>query len=231
MMAGRKFASKHGNCIQKQDRPGWGKSIGGKRMRGLAVGVALALSIGSASARGQAAIYVTSSSSRFSNVQTGSVSTASGYQEQYASYWASGIGGGVTLNFLSAGVAKLGFDFRGSTKPGTNGADTAMGGIKLAFNPPLLHFKPYVQASGGYVATRSVNISTSPSSPGQIVGGSFTNRYAAWELLGGIDYRLVPFLDLRLIEVGGGSGLAIPGSANQPHLTLFTVNTGVVFHF
>jgi hypothetical protein len=126
---------------------------------------------------------------------------------------------------------KLGFDFRGSTHPGTVGADTAMGGFKVGFNPPLIHLKPYIEAAGGYVATRTVNISTSASNPSQTIGGTFSNKYAAWEILGGIDYPLIKFVDLRLIEVGGGTGVSVPGFSVGPNISLFTVNTGLVVHF
>ena len=169
-------------------------------------------------------IYATSSSAHFTNVQTGSVLTGSGYQEQYANFWASGVGGGVTLNFLPIGPVKLGFDFRGSTRPGTAGADTAMAGFRVAFNPPLIHLKPYLQASGGYVGTRTVNLT-------QTVGGTFTNKYAAWEILGGVDVPIASILDLRLIELGGGTGTGAGLASNQPNISLFTVNTGLVLHF
>jgi len=184
-----------------------------------------------ASAHAQVALYVTSSSDHLSSVATGLGLSGGTYQEQYTSFWTSGIGGGVTLNFLPLGPVKLGFDLRGSTRPGTIGADTAMGGFKVGFNPPLIHLKPYVQVSGGYVATRTVNISTSPSNPGQTVGGTFNNQYAAWEVIGGIDYPLVKFVDLRLVEVGGGSGVSILGSTSTPNISLFTINTGIVLHF
>ena len=172
-----------------------------------------------------ASIYVTSSSGRFSNVATGSVSTGSGFQEQYASFWASGVGGGVTLNFIPVGPIHVGLDFRGSTRPGTVGADTAMAGLKIGFHPPLLRLKPYIQASGGYVATRTVNVSTGNA------GGTFENKYAAWEILGGVDIPIAPFFDFRVVELGGGTGVNAFGSSNQPNVSLFTVNTGLVLHF
>lgn len=172
-----------------------------------------------------ASIYATYSPGRFSNVPTGSVSTGSGFQEQYASFWASGIGGGVTLNFLPVGPVRVGLDFRGSTRPGTVGADTAMVGLKVGFHPPLIRLKPYIQASGGYLATRTVNVSTGNA------GGTFENKYAAWEVLGGVDVPLVPFLDFRVIELGGGTGVNAFGGSNSPNISLFTVNTGLVLHF
>lgn len=196
------------------------------------VAIATLFLLSAVAAHAQAAsIYVTSSSGHFTNVPTGSVLNSSVYQEQYANFWASGIGGGVTLNFLPIGPVKLGFDFRGSTRPGTDGADTAMAGFRLGFTPPLIHLKPYVQASGGYVATRTLNITTNPSNHGQIVGGTFSNKYAAWEVLGGVDVPIAPILDLRLIELGGGTGMTVGLSSSQPNISLFTVNSGVVVHF
>ena len=189
------------------------------------IAIAALFLLSAVAAQAQAvSIYATSSSGRYTNVQTGSVLTGSGYQEQYTNFWASGIGGGVTFNFLPVGPVKLGFDFRGSTRPGTAGADTAMAGFRVAFNPPLIHLKPYVQASGGYVGTRTVNLT-------QGVGGTFTNKYAAWEILGGVDVPLAPVLDLRLIELGGGTGMTVGLSSSTPNISLFTVNTGVVLHF
>jgi hypothetical protein len=199
-------------------------------MRRIMLSLGLVL-IGAGMAHAQVALYVTSSSAHLSGVPTGSVATGTGYQEQYTSYWSSGIGGGVTFTFLPLGPVKLGLDLRGSTKPGTTGYDTAMGGIKLGFKAPFIPIKPYLQASGGYVATRTVNVSSS-TNQGQTVGGTFNNRYAAWEVLGGIDFSVAPFLDFRVIEVGGGTGVNIPGVTNQQqNLSLFTVNTGLVLHF
>jgi hypothetical protein len=174
-----------------------------------------------------ASLYVTSSSSHLSNVLTGTLLPPSGPgpQPQYTNFWTSGIGGGVTVNFLPVGPIKVGFDLRGSTRPGTTGADTAMAGLKVAFTPPLIHIKPYVQASGGYVATRTVNVSTGSN------GTTFNNQYAAWEILGGVDIPLAPFLDLRAVEVGGGQGVSVLGSSNSPNVSLFTINSGLVLHF
>jgi hypothetical protein len=174
-----------------------------------------------------ASIYVTSSNTRFSNVETGVTFNAAGDQDQYANFWSSGIGGGVTINFLPLPIVSLGLDVRGSTRPGTVGSDTALVGLKLGVHPPLIRIKPYIQASAGYVATRTVNVSTTNPPVGGL-SGTFTNKYAAYEILGGIDYPLVHFVDARLIEIGGGK-VILNGSANSP--SLFTINAGLVFHF
>jgi hypothetical protein len=184
-------------------------------MRGKLALFAVVLLIGWNAQAQVASLYVTSSSSRFSNVQTG-------FQNQTTDFWTSGVGGGLTLNFLPVGPVKVGFDLRGSTRPGTTGEDTGMGGLRVAFNPPLIRIKPYIQGSGGYVATRSQNIAN---------GATFSNEYAAWEIFGGIDIPLATFVDVRAIEVGGGTGISIHAIANAPNISLFTINAGLVFHF
>jgi hypothetical protein len=182
--------------------------------------VALVLFAVVAAARGQVvSIYGTYSPIHLANVQTGSA--GSGNQPQYTSYWASGFGGGVTLNFLQLPVVSLGLDLRGSTRPGTLGADTAMVGLKLGIHPPVIRIKPYVQASAGYLGTRTF----SPSIP---VGSTNNGTQITWEILGGIDYPLMHFVDLRIIELGGGQGINTGSGGNA---SLFTVNTGLVVHF
>ena len=180
-------------------------------------------------ARAQFSAYVTYSSAHLSNVETGAVYSATGYTEQTASYWSSGVGGGVTFTMIRVPLLSLGVDLRGSSRPGTAGVDSALVGLKLTVHPPLLRFKPYVQASGGYLDTRTTNVSTPAGSTNSsaIVGGTFANKYAAYEILGGVDYPLLPFLDYRIVEVGAGKGVGT-GSYDP---TFVTVNTGVVLHF
>lgn len=159
-------------------------------------------------------IYVTSANMRLSNVPSGGAGS-----QTYDSFWTSGIGGGVTMNFLPLPVVSLGIDLRGSTRPGTTGADTALAGIKLGIHPPALNLKPYLQGSAGYLAVRT---------PSVVTGATMNNKYLAWEILGGVDYSLVRFIDIRVVEIGGGS---VIGSGNGNTPSLFTINTGLVFHF
>ena len=175
-------------------------------------------------------VYGTFSPTHVSNVATGSVQGAGTVSEQFASNWTSNFGGGVTFGALPLGPIRLGLDVRGSTKSGTVGSDTALVGVKVGLKIPFISLKPYVQASGGYLATRTFNVSTG-ATPGQ----TFENKYAAYELLGGVDYHLVPFIDLRLVEIGGGkgynTGIILGGASTGENATLLTVSTGVVVHF
>jgi len=182
-----------------------------------------------ASARAQVSAYVTFSSTRFSNVESGVIVEPTGNiaEDQYDNFWTSGIGGGVGWRFFSLGPVDLSFDLRGSTQPGTPGGDTVLAGMKLGVRPPGLRLKPYIQASGGYLGTRTVNENSTTTYPFPPVGGTLSNHYAGWEILGGIDYPVIRLLDVRVIEVGSGRGY----STSAPDITVLSINSGVVFHF
>jgi hypothetical protein len=172
-------------------------------------------------------IYGTYSPLHAGNVETGLLySNTSGFSPQYANFWTSGFGGGATFNFLRLPVFSLGLDLRGSTRPGTVGADTAMAGIKLGVKPPHFPIKPYIQGSLGYLATRTVNVTNAPTAE-EPIGGTRSHQYLAYEVLGGVDYPINHFIDYRIIEVGGGQ----PFNAGSPRPNFLTINTGVVFHF
>lgn len=173
-------------------------------------------------------VYGTVSVPHFSNVPTGSVCNGSGCVTQTTSLTPVGFGGGVTLNFLSLPFISLGFDLRGSTKSGTVGADTGLFGLKATFKPPVLKLKPYVQVSGGYFATRTANVSTSASPPYPPLGGTYTNQGGMYEVLGGLDVPIVHFVDVRVIEIGGGQAF---GLFNNQTSGVFTFNSGLVLHF
>jgi hypothetical protein len=173
-------------------------------------------------AQAQFTVYGTYSPLRLNNVR---LSDSSNSVPNYKSYWAHGVGVGATYTFLPLGPVHLGLDLRGSTKPGTPGADTLLLGVKAGVKLPLLPIKPYVQASGGYASSRVAN-TTAP-----VVGATVLTRYAAYEVLAGVDYPILPLVDLRLIEVGGGKGYNTGSFSTSNDITLFSVSTGVTVHF
>lgn len=201
------------------------------RMRTMAVVLSF-LTFAPFSAHAQVlSVYGTFSPLHASNVQTGLVASSTGYTTQYTGFWAPAFGGGVTLNFLNLHVVKLGLDARGSTKRGTTGADTAEVALRLGFQPPLLRLKPYVQAGVGYLATRTVNISTT-SATGAPVGGTFGNDYATLGFHAGVDKPLIPFLDFRVVEIGYAHAFdAGISSARSSSANLLSISTGLVAHF
>jgi hypothetical protein len=178
-------------------------------------------------------VYGTFSPLHVSSVATGSVATGFlSSAERTGSFWAAGIGGGVTWNFLHTDPITLGLDLRGSTRPCTNGADTAMIGLRVAGRPFDSPIHPYGQVSVGYLGTRAKNTSPAIGSSGPTIGGTYTNEDFAFEFLGGVDYSFRRHLDLRVIELGIGTGTEFSLFVTNPsHPVLFTLNTGVVFHF
>ncbi len=169
-------------------------------------------------------VYGTFAPVHISGLVNGSTSTGAA---STTSLWTPGFGVGATFNVLPLGPVRLGLDVRGSEKPGNNGSDLILAGPRLDLHLPLLRFHPYIEAAGGYLRTRT-SLVNSPLPTGTQNRANF----AAYEILGGIDYRAVPFFDLRLIEIGGGQGYSFSGSAGAGNnVSLFTLSTGVVFHF
>ncbi len=168
-------------------------------------------------------VYGTLSIPHVSNLPTGSTCNTNGVcTEQYRSLTVAGFGGGVTVRLVPLGLVDLGVDFRGSDKPGTPGVQTGMVGFKVTAKPPVLHIRPYGQVSAGYFATSTPNQSVPAST------SNFSNKGAAYEVLGGLDLPLLPILDVRVVEIGGGQAF---GLFNGKTSGIFTVNTGLVLHF
>lgn len=172
-------------------------------------------------------VYGTIAPIHISNVATGNASTGVGNSSYTtSSYWAVGVGGGVTITPIHLGPLSLGLDLRGSTAREKQGADTLLAGIKAGFKLPLIPLKPYVQASGGYVGTRATVTTGFPA------GSTDSSGFYAYEILGGADLSILPHVDLRLIEIGAGQGRYRNGPNNNiPDINFITLNTGVVVHF
>ena len=103
---------------------------------------------------------------------------------------------GVYDDFLRLGPLKFGTDVRYFQQTSSNGNSYgnklrgATAGARLALKLPLFPLKPYVQAEIGDIAT---NYGTLPNLP-----NSFT-----YQIGGGLDYTLLPHLDLRAEYAGG----------------------------
>jgi hypothetical protein len=205
--------------------------------------VVLALSIFPVFAHAQGmSIYFTSVNTRFTNVQNGQSydNNTSTYTNLFTTSWPAQFGGGLTFNAVKAGPLNLGLDFRGSTNHGNTGADTAMFGPRLALRVPIIHIKPYIEAAGGYVATRTIGTVANPGggNSSATIAVPITNQYAAWEIFGGVDVPIFPHLDFRAVEFGGGKGyLANAGISNinfsntNTQISLISIDTGIVVHF
>ena len=173
--------------------------------------------------------YATFSGTNATGLVNGNAgNVTSGYFPTTTTHFSPGVGGGVTFGVLPIGPVHIGLDLRGSTKPGKDGADLILAGPRLGLKLPVIRLKPYVEAAGGYLRTRTTLVNS-----GLPAGTQLTAQYGAWEALGGIDYPLLPVLDFRMIEFGAGKAyeFSAAGVSGTYTVSLFTINSGLVLHF
>ena len=169
-------------------------------------------------------IYGTASPTYLNHLYT--LSSATNPQATLAGNWFVGFNGGVTFNFTGSGPITLGLDFRGGPEIGTPGLGSALAGLKVGFPSPALRLKPYGQFSIGYLEQRH-----------QTGTGSAlvkdAESYFAVELLGGVDYPVASHVDIRVLELGIGTSYVLVnnGINTRAKVGIFSVNSGVVFHF
>jgi hypothetical protein len=120
-------------------------------------------------------------------------------------------------NFLGAGPLKLGADARYFVQSSSNSnaygnqLRGGMAGMRLAIHPPILPLKPYLQAEVGAATTNY---------------GVQANRSLnfAYQVQGGVDWRILPHVDVRG-EYGGGKAI---GSLGGSSITLQEFGAGIV---
>jgi hypothetical protein len=145
--------------------------------------------------------------------------------------------GGVYYNFKKAGIVTLGADVRGSimtTKRGAyenfNGPGariySVLGGVRAEFHPPLKVLKPYVQGSVGLGRSDYGLYSNQSQSAAPLPNKIYSNF--EYEGLAGLDIKLLPIMDYRVVELGYG-GLDPFGTLSHNY-PIKQVSMGFVFH-
>ncbi len=136
--------------------------------------------------------------------------------------WYQGFTGGAYYNLLHVGPVGIGLDARGGYGKGQgHGYRNFLFGPRFDVKPPLLPIRPYIQASVGFGGV-DVHYSGPPAPETH-----YTNKLQ-YGLLGGVDFTLIPHIDLRLPELGYLRMSAITSGAPSPALNLFTVGAGIV---
>lgn len=131
--------------------------------------------------------------------------------------WMFGPTFGIYHDFWKAGPLHLGADFRGSVlSRGDAKMNNALAGFRGSVHTHVLPVVPYIQASAG------------------IAGFNYGRRQdlstvLQYELVGGVDATILPQLDWKLVEVGGG-GLTSGGNGGGGN-GLFHISTGLAFRF
>jgi hypothetical protein len=134
--------------------------------------------------------------------------------------WYRGFTGGAYGNFLHIGPAGIGLDLRGTYATGDQyGYRNFLIGPRLEAKPPLLPIRPYIQASvggGGNEYNGTSRLQTHYSSKLQ------------YGFIGGLDYLLIPHVDLRVAEVGYLRMTAVTSGSPSPAINLVTLGAGIV---
>ena len=154
-----------------------------------------------------------------------------------------GGGGGVYYDFKTLGPIRLGADLRGSITTSKQGAYTnsrgagtriysGLGGIRAVFHTPYPTLKPYIQASAGIgrsdygLLTPNTTVTVGGSSA-QTTGEAIHNNLQ-FEGFAGVDFRVLPIMDFRVVELGYGA-LTSFGTSGHTY-PIGTISSGLVFH-
>ena len=137
--------------------------------------------------------------------------------------------GGLYYDFRNAGRFRLGVDVRATALKGNKlassyfGSDyraySVLGGVRASLRTRIPLLNPYVQGSVGLGRNNGLGD-----------GANYANR-VQYMGFAGLDLRLLPVLDFRAVELGGG---ALSGAGTGPNSgthSVLTISTGLVVHF
>lgn len=183
----------------------------------------LALAFMTTAARAQVGLYVNPIAIHISNStpDTGPFAFF-GDNKTSRTFWGANIGGYYTL--FHGEKFDAGLDIRDSIVKGNNASlNSFLLGARISAKPIRTAFKPYAALLGGVGSSKPPTSSVHESKP-------------QFGIFGGLDYALNSHVDFRVVEVGYGSVSTansgnFGGTLDQPASKLFSVTTGLVFHF
>ncbi len=129
-----------------------------------------------------------------------------------------GLGGGAFYNFPIQSRLTAGIDARGDFAPEATGGGKVFVSARFGFVPHRNPLRPYLQIGGGLIHAKVPRYSN-------LIGAQTINK-GALDLALGLDLRLTPSLDYRLLELESGAGASSATSAASASLS-----TGIVYHF
>jgi hypothetical protein len=145
--------------------------------------------------------------------------------------------GGVYYDFKTLGPVRLGVDVRATVTDSKQGVYTisrgsgtriysTLGGVRASFHTPIKVIKPYIQFSAGLGRSDYglALISSTSTQPGKI----YTFNNLQYEGFAGVDLKLLPFMDFRVVELGYGALNSF--GTNSHTYPIGTIGSGVVFH-
>jgi hypothetical protein len=192
--------------------------------------------VSTASAHAQFGVYGMFTADNLSNIASSPQPTTPTDLANTRSNSVNPIGGtgGVYYDFMKLGPMRLGADVRGSiltTKRGAyvnfNGGGariySVLGGVRGSFHTKYAPLKPYLQLSAG-LGRSDYGLFTQGSTNGQVV----IHSNFQYEGLAGLDLKLLPIMDWRVIELGYG-GLD-PFGTYSHNYPIKQIGMGFVFH-
>ena len=216
---------------------------------------AVIVALSAASANAQLGVYGTYSGQRFSGVTCPSFAGPCGYNDGDDRPY-GGTFGAFYDTQRQFGPMRLGFDVRGDILTSNKRADSsaggkgitrqyaALGGVRGTFHVPIRLIHPYAEVAGGIIRNNAIGAYTAVVSPN---GGGTTasfdpNVYSVYPTVkgfAGVDVTVLPWLDLRAIELGAGAAFGsrtqldsvspLTTSTSSSRLTE-SIGVGVVFH-
>jgi hypothetical protein len=148
--------------------------------------------------------------------------------------------GGIYYDFMKLGPVRLGADLRGTITNSKQGAYTfsrgggtriysTLGGIRASFHTPIRIIKPYIQGSVGLGRSDYGLYTNGPAiinnDPGTQLSGIVVHNNFQYEGFAGVDLKLLPIMDFRVVELGYG---ALTGGGHT--YPIGSLSSGVVFH-
>jgi len=151
-----------------------------------------------------------------------------------------GFAGGITYGFKTIGPIRLSADARGVVESNHQGGQSdaegagtriysALGGLKATFHTPVRFLFPYVQGSVGYaksnygILTNAQITNTTTKYP-----GIPTQNNLQYGGFAGLDIKMIPAVDFRIVEVGYGALMAT-GTYSHTY-PILSISSGFVFH-
>ncbi len=179
----------------------------------------------SSAAHAQFAVYGTITGERMSGITcldpTGVCASTDGVVRPYGANF------GGYYDFRNVGPVRLGLDVRGDVLKGDKSAEfyqassglirhyDALGGVRASLATPIRYIRPYAEFAVGYAKTNAASA---------VAGTSVFNNYTEAKGIVGVDVPLLPYLDIRAIEFGGG---ALFGNGTH---AIESIGAGLVFH-
>jgi len=134
--------------------------------------------------------------------------------------WYKGFTLGGYGNLLNVGPVHAGLDLRGSFQTGSGyHFRNFLVGPRLQVRPPVLPINPYIQAEVGFGGSRYTGTST--------LANHYSNKLQ-YGGIGGLEYTLLPRIDLRLPEITYLRMSAISSFPNAPKVNVVGLGFGIV---